>query len=180
MSAFGMKPKFDDRKSYSEWRKVWKDLYKELSTKIRKMKYELKEHQRKNVDQEHIAKLQRDLMQERVMASKAMTLLNEAKIRWNNIREMEKGIEEQKATFPVSVENARNMDFHFNKKHLEFPGVVPTWIVKCKGTSYYVNHVDCQVPWTTRETPEHPSTKGAIRIKRGNLSIDKEGNATIS
>lgn len=41
------------------------------------------------------------------------------------------------------------------------------------------NHVDCMMGWTTREQPTNSSTKGAIRIKHGRVSIDKEGVATI-
>ncbi|MNK56479.1 hypothetical protein D3C87_755200 [compost metagenome] len=179
MSAFDMKPKFNDLESYLAWRKSWKMLYADVSEKIRKMKRELKVLQRSGHDH-HVAELQNKLRQERAMGAKAMTLLNEAKIRMSNITAMKRGIAEQHATFPVTIENVRNMDFHFNKKHLEFPDIVPMWILKAKGTSYYVHHVDCQTPWTTRETPDNPSTKGSIRIKRGDIHIDADGNATIS
>ena len=39
--------------------------------------------------------------------------------------------------------------------------------------------MECQAGFTTRETPDHPSTKGSLRVKRGTLSIDAEGNAII-
>ena len=54
------------------------------------------------------------------------------------------------------------------------------WIVKAKGQSYYVNHVDCQVGWSTKETPDNPSTKGAIKIKKCNLKIDESNTSIIS
>ncbi len=95
------------------------------------------------------------------------------------MEEIKASMEEHFAQFPIEIET-RNIDFHFNKKHLEFPDVIPCWILKCNGKSFYVNHVDCQVPWNTRETPDNPSTKGAIRIKRGKINIDKAGIATIS
>ncbi len=178
MSAFGMKPTFKTKEEYKTWRKSWKALYAEVSERIRKMKLEVKVLQRSGHDF-HLAELQKRLIQERAMGAKAMTLLSEAQIRWQNIQNMRKGIAEQHATFPLNIDDVRNMDFHFNKKHLEFPDVVPMWIVKAKGQTFYVNHVDCNTPWTTRETPDNPSTKGAIRIKRGNLAIDADGNATI-
>lgn len=81
------------------------------------------------------------------------------------------------STLPVSFD-ARNIDFHFNKKHLENPEI-PCWILKCKGETFYVHHVECNIPWSTRETPDNPSTKGAIRIKRGNVTISEDGIATI-
>ncbi len=179
MSAFGMKPTFKTREEYNAWRKTWKALYAQVSEHIRKMKREFKILQRSGHDH-HVAELQKKLRQERAMGAKAMTLLNEAKIRMHNITELKRGITEQHATFPLEVENVRNMDFHFNKKHLEFPDIVPMWILKAKGATYYLNHIDCQTPWTTRETPDNPSTKGAIRIKRGNIRIDADATATIS
>ena len=54
------------------------------------------------------------------------------------------------------------------------------WIVKAKGQSYYVNHVDCKVGWSTKETPDNSSTKGAIKIKKCNLVIDESNTAIIS
>jgi len=69
--------------------------------------------------------------------------------------------------------------FHFNKKHLEDPSI-PMWVLKTKGESYYVNHVDCSIPWSTKETPDNPHTKGAIKVKDCLLVIDDDNNATLS
>lgn len=170
MSAFGMKPTFRTKEEYKAWRKSWKGLYADVSENIRNKKHALKAAQRSG-DLEAIRKAQADLLQERAMGAKAMALLEEAKLRWQSINEMKRGIAEQMKTFPLVVENVRNMDFHFNKKHLEFPDIVPMWIIKAKGSTYYVNHVDCETPWTTREQPDNPSTKGAIRIKRGTIVL---------
>lgn len=54
------------------------------------------------------------------------------------------------------------------------------WVVKTKGESYYVNHVTCELPWSTKETPNNSHTKGSIKIKRCLLSIDSDNCATIS
>lgn len=178
MSAFGMKPAFKTYAEYQQWKMGWKKLYREVSVNIRKMKLALKAAQREN-DSERVAQLQAELVQERAMGAKAMTLNEEAKIRWANIKAIKQGIKEQFAQYPLVVEDAKNIEFHFNKKHLEFPDVVPMWVVKAKGKTYYVNHVDCETPWTTRENPDHPSTKGSIRVKRGAIHIDVAGNALI-
>lgn len=178
MSAFGLKPTFKNYSEYQQWKAGWKQLYREVSQTIRRKKLEVKKAQRENP--ETAAELQVALIQERAMGAKAMTLLSEAKIRWENIKAIKQGIREQFAQYPLVVEDAKNIEFHFNKKHLEFPDIVPMWVVKAKGKTYYVNHVDCNTPWTTRENPDHPSTKGSIRIKRGSISIDADGNATIS
>lgn len=69
--------------------------------------------------------------------------------------------------------------FHFNKGHLTDPSI-PMWVLKTKGESYYVNHVECSVPWSTKETPDNPSTKGSIKVKDCLLTIDDENNASIS
>jgi hypothetical protein len=54
------------------------------------------------------------------------------------------------------------------------------WALKAKGKTYYVHHVESRAPWTTRETPDHPATKGAIRFKACSVSISADGIATIS
>lgn len=74
---------------------------------------------------------------------------------------------------------AKDVVFHFNKKHLEDP-TVPMWCIKSHGVTYYVNHVTAEIPWTTKETPDNPSTKGSIKFKDCKLSIDRDNNATLS
>ena len=69
--------------------------------------------------------------------------------------------------------------FHFNKKHLEDP-TIPMWVVKAQGETYYVEHVVCTVPWSTKETPNNSHTKGSIKIKRCLVTIDDENCATIT
>lgn len=68
--------------------------------------------------------------------------------------------------------------FHFNKKHNEDQSV-PAWIVKCKGETYYVDHLDARVGFTTKETPNSNHTKGSLQFK-GLLTIKKENDMTIA
>jgi hypothetical protein len=68
--------------------------------------------------------------------------------------------------------------FHFNKKHLEDPEI-PMWVLKAKGESYYVNHVTCSVPWSTKETPNNSHTKGSIKVKDCVVIIDDDNDAEI-
>lgn len=53
------------------------------------------------------------------------------------------------------------------------------WVLKIKGNTYYVNHVDCKAPWSTKETPDNPSTKGSLKIKNCIVEIDDNNCATI-
>jgi hypothetical protein len=68
--------------------------------------------------------------------------------------------------------------FHFNKKHLE-DETIPMWVVKLKGETFYVNHVECSVPWSTKETPDNTHTKGSIKVKDCLVTIDDENCANI-
>lgn len=72
----------------------------------------------------------------------------------------------------------RDAVFHFNKKHLE-DETIPMWVLKFKGETYYVNHVDCSVPWSTKETPDNNHTKGSIKVKDCVVTIDDENCASI-
>jgi hypothetical protein len=67
--------------------------------------------------------------------------------------------------------------FHFNKGHITNPDI-PMWVIKTRGETHYVHHVESSAPWSTKETPDNPSTKGAIKFKNVNLEI-KEGIAYI-
>lgn len=69
--------------------------------------------------------------------------------------------------------------FHFNKKHLEDP-TIPMWVIKCRGDTYYVHHVDVStgVGFSTKETPDNPHTKGSIKLK-GMLTIETDGDNKI-
>ena len=69
--------------------------------------------------------------------------------------------------------------FHFNKKHLE-DQTIPMWVLKFHGETLYVNHVDCQLPWSTKETPDNPSTKGSIKVKNALLRVNDNNEATLT
>lgn len=69
--------------------------------------------------------------------------------------------------------------FHFNKKHLEDP-TVPMWVLKSHGVTFYVNHVDAEIPWSTKETSDNPHTKGSLKFKKCKLTIDDDNCAIIS
>lgn len=73
----------------------------------------------------------------------------------------------------------RDIVFHFNKKHLE-DQTVPMWVLKFHGETYYVNHVECNVPWSTKETPDNLHTKGSIKVKEVLLTIDDNNEAKIT
>jgi len=54
------------------------------------------------------------------------------------------------------------------------------WVVKTHGETFYVQHVDCTLPWSTKETPDNSHTKGSIKVKDALLQIDDDNCATLS
>lgn len=68
--------------------------------------------------------------------------------------------------------------FHYNKAH-NTDASIPTWVVKCKGETYYVNHLDSEVGFSTKETPDNPHTKGSIQF-RGRLEITTTDGITTA
>jgi hypothetical protein len=54
------------------------------------------------------------------------------------------------------------------------------WVIKTKGQTYYVNHVTANAPWSTKETPDNPSTKGSLKFKNVTLLITDDNCAEIS
>lgn len=189
MSAFDMHPKFGTLAEYRSWRKSWAILFKTHVQRIRKMKNDRAALQQRIAlgeksfgvpadSRARLATIQRELVIERAMGHKMMTLLDDAKARANRIREMQKALDEQMKSFPMTIESP-SFDFHFNRGAIEFP-FLPMWTLKTRGKTYYIQHLDASgVVMTTRETPEHPSTKGAIRFRRGRLTLNPDGTATL-
>ena len=68
--------------------------------------------------------------------------------------------------------------FHYNKAH-NTDSSIPTWIIKHKGQTYYVNHMDSKVGFSTKETPDNEHTKGSLMFK-GRLSIVEKEGQTIA
>lgn len=67
--------------------------------------------------------------------------------------------------------------FHYNKKHNE-DQTIPQWVIKVKGQTFYVNHLQSEVGFTTKETPDNPHTKGALQFK-GKLEIIEDEDQQI-
>lgn len=177
MSALNMHPTFTDREGYQKWLATWRQIQSRHTRTIRRLRDRAKAAQREGSAE--AARFQKELQMERTMGRRIMTLLDSARQRWDRLTQMKAQIAQQMAGFPLTLENCSAIDFHFNKGSLEFP--LPAWVVKTKGQSYYVHHVDFSgARGTTRETPEHPSTKGSIRFRRCTLHIDREGVATIT
>lgn len=70
--------------------------------------------------------------------------------------------------------------FHFNKAHL-IDSTIPMWVIKHKGNTHYVNHVDVSegVGFSTKETPDNEHTKGSIKFK-GQLTLKEEDNKIMA
>ena len=80
----------------------------------------------------------------------------------------------------MQTEKKCEIIFHFNKKHLEDP-LIPMWVIKCRGDTYYVHHVDVSpgVGFSTKETPNNPHTTGSIKIK-GYLTLEQSEDNVIT
>ena len=52
------------------------------------------------------------------------------------------------------------------------------WVLKMKGKTYYVDHVDADAPWSTKETPGNPHTKGSLKFKHVTVELN-DGQAII-
>jgi peptidyl-tRNA hydrolase len=80
------------------------------------------------------------------------------------------------SSYPLAFQESRTKDViivHYNKKHNE-DITVPQWVVKHKGETHYVRHIEFKnVCFSTKETSDNPHTKGSLKFK-GKLTIDKE------
>lgn len=179
MSVHALKPTFTDRQTYLAWRTSWKTVYSHISNEIRRRKIEVKNAQRvwyKASDTE-VAKMQRNLVLQRGDARKMMTLLGEAKLRKEKIAAMRKSIADQVATFPLTI-TTKVADFHFNKISVEM-SFMPKWVLRANGKTYYIEHLDAQMGFSTREL-ESGSTLGMLRFRNCSITIDETNTATIT
>lgn len=73
----------------------------------------------------------------------------------------------------LNIEKRTEIIMHFNKMHLQQPEI-PMWVIKVKGETHYVNHIDVDsgVGFSTKETPDNQHTKGSLKFK-GKLEITK-------
>jgi hypothetical protein len=71
----------------------------------------------------------------------------------------------------LSITKRTEIIFHFNKMSIQ-DSSIPMWVIKAKGETHYVHHVDVDagVGFSTKETPDNPHTKGSIKFK-GRLEI---------
>lgn len=54
------------------------------------------------------------------------------------------------------------------------------WVLKTAGETFYVNHVDAKLPWSTKETPDNSHTKGSLKFKDALMVIDENNIATLT
>jgi hypothetical protein len=54
------------------------------------------------------------------------------------------------------------------------------WCLKFHGETYYVNHVDAKLSWSTKETSDNTHTKGSLKFKNALITINAENEATIT
>ena len=80
----------------------------------------------------------------------------------------------------LNIQSRTEIIFHFNKMSLQDPSI-PMWVIKAKGETHYVDHVDVEagVGFSTKETPDNPHTKGSIKFK-AKLKIEKINNRVIA
>lgn len=72
----------------------------------------------------------------------------------------------------------KDVVFHFNKKHLE-DQTVPMWVLKAHGVTFYIHHIDANIPFSTKETPDNNHTKGSLKFKDCKLTIYDDNTASL-
>lgn len=72
----------------------------------------------------------------------------------------------------------KDVVFHFNKKHLE-DQTIPMWVLKAHGVTFYIDHINANIPFSTKETPDNNHTKGSLKFKDCKLTIQDDNTATL-
>jgi alkyl sulfatase BDS1-like metallo-beta-lactamase superfamily hydrolase len=164
---------FRNEAEWRQWRQSWREGYNALSQEIRRTRHLSKYSPEAPRHMSNLRKYQKP------MAWKMLTLLEEAKKAWALKQQQRAEFEKIVEQYPLTLENCREVIFHFNKAHNQNPDI-PPWVVKAKGKTFYVHNLTSEVGFTTRERPDDEYTKGAIRFRKCNLAIDATGHATIT
>lgn len=53
------------------------------------------------------------------------------------------------------------------------------WVLKTHGVTFYVNHIDASIPFSTKETPDNTHTKGSLKFRDCKLTIRDDNTAAI-
>jgi hypothetical protein len=79
----------------------------------------------------------------------------------------------------LNITKRSEIILHFNKMHLQDSNI-PMWVIKVKGETHYVHHVDVEagIGLSTKETPDNQHTKGSLKFK-GKLEITHDLIARI-
>ena len=59
--------------------------------------------------------------------------------------------------------------FHFNKASLGRADI-PPWVVKSRGLTHYAWHVESEIGFSTKESPDSGHTQGSVQF-RGKLAL---------
>ncbi len=80
----------------------------------------------------------------------------------------------------LMIDSRSEIILHFNKMHLQNQ-TIPMWVIKVKGNTHYVNHVDVEagIGFSTKETVNNPHTKGSLKFK-GKVEITTINNEIIA
>lgn len=78
----------------------------------------------------------------------------------------------------LKIDSPERIVFHYNKKHNE-DQTIPQWVIKVKGQTYYINHLESKIGFSTKETPDNQHTKGALQFK-GKLEIIESDDGIIA
>lgn len=49
------------------------------------------------------------------------------------------------------------------------------WVIKTKGQTFYIDHLESKIGFSTKETPDNTHTKGSVKFK-GQLRIFQEAD----
>lgn len=176
---------FTDFAGYRQWVDAWKAAYEALTLELRAAKARHRRdeaffcgpvHDRWVTVERLRVKRSAEIAALRQRARDMMEQRAAAKARAVKIAQARRSVASQ--PFPLVFDVCKDIVFHFNKMALDFP-FMPPWVVKTKGQSFYVNHVEATCSWATKETPD-ASTKGAIRFRNCRLEIDDAGVARIT
>ncbi len=80
----------------------------------------------------------------------------------------------------MQIDEDTRIIVHYNRIH-NTNQEIPPWVIKAKGETYYINHIDVEknVGFSTKETPDSENTKAALKFK-GKLTINNINDQIIA
>jgi hypothetical protein len=177
-NTYGLKIGFTDWDSYQRWLQEWRRIYKSIAVECKDLKNKIKQAQdTKNSTKE--MKYREVYLSSSSMAGKLMKLLELAKERWLNIKNLIKEFRKQNRNWPIVIQNVDKIILYFNDDSIEF-NWLPQMILSTGIDKYHIKGFECNTRCISGDETQTKTMKIIAIVENVNITVNENGVAIIN